>query len=573
MLRNTWGKCVAILLACAALGGTARAQTGSWTATGSLAEGRIGPTAARLTDGRVVVAGGYDVTMSAASNTAQVYNPALETWSSAGTMGHARLFPASAALSDGRFLIVGGSFGAGATAEIWDGSGWAATPAMHADRAFATATLLADGRVLVVGGVDSSITLHASAEIFDPAGPAWTATAGSMITARFAHAAVRLADGRVLVAGGADSASTNNNKTEIWNPASGLFTAGPIMSVVRSQMTMTLLSDGRVLIAGGVFIGSESVGADIYDPVLNTMTPVPMAQARYAHGAGILADGRVLVFGGVNSPPAVPLASSEIFDPATNAFSAEASMSLTRSGHAGVALADGSVLAISGNTVASYVAGTATCERFTPAAPPANDPPTANAGADQTVEATGPGGASVTLDGSGSSDPDDDALTFTWTGTFGSVNGASATVTLPLGIHTITLTVDDGNGHTASDDVVVTVQDTTDPVLTASATPSVLWPPNHKMVAVAIKAEASDTADPAVTCSILSVTSNEPVNGPGDGDTNTDWELTGGLTLKLRAERSGTGSGRIYTVTVQCTDASGNTTTEAVTVTVPKSKP
>jgi hypothetical protein len=38
--------------------------------------------------------------------------------------------------------------------------------------------------------------------------------------------------------------------------------------------------------------------------------------------------------------------------------------------------------------------------------------------------------------------------------------------------------------------------------------------------------------------------------------------------MSLRAERSGTGSGRVYTITVQCTDAAGNSTTKTVTVTV-----
>ena len=65
------------------------------------------------------------------------------------------------------------------------------------------------------------------------------------------------------------------------------------------------------------------------------------------------------------------------------------------------------------------------------------------------------------------------------------------------------------------------------------------------------------------------VSSNEPVNGTGDGDTAPDWVITGNLTVDLRAERSGTGSGRVYTITVRCTDASGNSSTKTVTVTVP----
>ena len=94
-----------------------------------------------------------------------------------------------------------------------------------------------------------------------------------------------------------------------------------------------------------------------------------------------------------------------------------------------------------------------------------NSPPTADAGPDQNnIEATSSAGASVTLQGSGSTDPDNDALTFTWTegvvvlGTSGSIQA-----TLALGIHTITLTVDDGRGGTDTDVVQVTVVDTTPP--------------------------------------------------------------------------------------------------------------
>jgi hypothetical protein len=58
----------------------------------------------------------------------------------------------------------------------------------------------------------------------------------------------------------------------------------------------------------------------------------------------------------------------------------------------------------------------------------------------------------------------------------------------------------------------------------------------------------------------------------GDGDTAPDWVITGDFTLDLRAERSGTGNGRTYAITVQAVDASGNHSEKTVTVAVPKSK-
>ena len=95
-----------------------------------------------------------------------------------------------------------------------------------------------------------------------------------------------------------------------------------------------------------------------------------------------------------------------------------------------------------------------------------NTAPVANAGPDQVVEATGID-TSVTLDGAGSTDVDGDALTYTWTGLFGEISGVAPTVSLDVGVHTITLVVDDGNGETATDTVVVTVQVTTPEALAA----------------------------------------------------------------------------------------------------------
>lgn len=89
------------------------------------------------------------------------------------------------------------------------------------------------------------------------------------------------------------------------------------------------------------------------------------------------------------------------------------------------------------------------------------------------------------------------------------------------------------------------------------------------MVPVSLSVSASDNCDPNPKCKITSVSSNESENGLGDGDLAPDWVITGDLTVNLRSERSGKGSGRIYTNTVTCTDASGNSAAENVNMTVP----
>jgi hypothetical protein len=141
------------------------------------------------------------------------------------------------------------------------------------------------------------------------------------------------------------------------------------------------------------------------------------------------------------------------------------------------------------------------------------------------------------------------------------------------GTFTVTWIYNDGNGNIVTQTQTVVVQDLTAPnIENIKANPSILWPPNHKMVPINVDVTAIDNCDPNLDCRIINVASNEPVNGLGDGDTSPDWEITGLLSVNLRAERSGTGTGRIYTITVLCKDASGNSSTRCIDVLVPHNK-
>lgn len=199
-----------------------------------------------------------------------------------------------------------------------------------------------------------------------------------------------------------------------------------------------------------------------------------------------------------------------------------------------------------------------------------NTIPEADAGDDIETEATGPT-TSVTLSGSGS-DADSDELTFSWSN---GDAGSTTTVDLGVGVHTFTLTVSDGQGATDSDEVVVEITDTTAPVITYSQETNSLWPPNHKMVLVATGISASDIVDGATDVNIA-VTSNEPSNGKGDGNTDIDYEtrtnFDGSVDLYVRAERSGKGSGRTYTITMSTVDSSEQSSSISFDVQVAKSQ-
>jgi hypothetical protein len=208
-----------------------------------------------------------------------------------------------------------------------------------------------------------------------------------------------------------------------------------------------------------------------------------------------------------------------------------------------------------------------------------NHPPVANVGASQTLGCTGQNGTPVTLNGSASSDPDGDALTFLWKDASGNVVGTSAIAQLKLssGTYSFTLTVTDPGGLNSSATTQITVQDTTSPLLSVSLSPNSLWPPNHKLIPITATISASDACSANPSVRLISIVSNEPDQGLGDGDQPNDVQsISGGpisfgtdvRSFQLRAERSGGGVGRIYTVTYAAIDAAGNSTSASAVVVV-----
>ena len=205
-------------------------------------------------------------------------------------------------------------------------------------------------------------------------------------------------------------------------------------------------------------------------------------------------------------------------------------------------------------------------------------PPSVTCPAASTVECGAPAELTAVV-----SDPDGDAMTVIWTvnGVALQTNAVPASqpptpadvvfpASLPTGTNLVAVTVTDDAANTASCSTTVTVVDSTAPTIrAASASPSVLWPANHKMVTVNVLARVLDTCG-STTWKITGVTSNEAVNGNGDGNTSPDWLITGDHTVQLRAERAGNGKGRVYSITIQAKDGSGNVSpSKVLTVKVP----
>ena len=150
--------------------------------------------------------------------------------------------------------------------------------------------------------------------------------------------------------------------------------------------------------------------------------------------------------------------------------------------------------------------------------PSTNEPPVADAGDYQPIECATSSGAQVMLDGSGSSDPDADPLTYLWTAlgiTFDDPTSVTPTATFPVGTTTVTLTVDDGNGGTDTDDVVITVvADTEPPVITlVGADPQILECSIDAYTELG--ATAADACDGDLTANMVTDASAVDVSTPG----------------------------------------------------------
>ncbi len=242
---------------------------------------------------------------------------------------------------------------------------WALTGSLATGRTLHTATLLADGRVLVTGGqtLDTPQSLR-STEVYNPTTGAWTGT-GNLTTARSAHVAIRLQNGKVLVAGGVSDQQSRLASTEIYDPATGTWTTTGSMVTARQQAVAMLLSDGRVLVMGGSGPGTgldPLATSEIYNPATGQWASSgTMTVARVGHTALVLPSGKILVAGGVGGSVANPQlhASAELYEPSTGAWTGTGNFLTARAFHSAILLANGRPLILGGSNFLSTAYGAA----------------------------------------------------------------------------------------------------------------------------------------------------------------------------------------------------------------------
>lgn len=186
---------------------------------------------------------------------------------------------------------------------------FSSAPALSAPRSQHTATTLADGRVLVTGGSDGQGT-YQSSEVFDPMANAWTAVQGGMTvngfdSARQLHTATLMGNGKVLLAGGLGVDTQGGqfgtlSSCVVFDPTTDTFTATGAMPQVRGWHVAARLANGHVLVAGGVDAALNTLTSSAtYDPASGQWAAAG-ASSTHTWGAMVTAGQATVIVGGAD---------------------------------------------------------------------------------------------------------------------------------------------------------------------------------------------------------------------------------------------------------------------------------
>jgi hypothetical protein len=342
--------------------------SGTFTCTGSLAEARIAPGGAVLSDGRVLVAGGWNATSKTLAS-AEIYDPTAGTFSATGAMGSEHLWAGWTApwpvLASGKVLVAGGLAASGAllaSAELYDpmaGTFAATGPLGTAVVAFDFVTLQ-DGSVLVAGGYSSVIVA--------PPTPGWQYTSGTDEVQRYVASAatfsqvgmlaeqrlfgcnVVLPSGKVLAVGGWQGTSVASEPNiEQYDPATSQWTTvGTLASGVTCSVGAFLLPSGKILLDT----------ANLLDPVALTTAPTTNAPVTTIPIMVQLANGDVLAVGGSGATQATT-ADAVLYSAATGLWGSVGSLHGPRSAGRAFLMPSGDVLVVGGSDATGAALATA----------------------------------------------------------------------------------------------------------------------------------------------------------------------------------------------------------------------
>ena len=298
----------------------------TFTGVGALTDARKSHTATLLEDGKVLVVGGKSITGDLAS--AELFDPQTSLFNLTGSLKKGRALHTATLLSDSispKTLIVGGVVTGGKetdTAELYDpatGTFNFTSGVLNLKRKRHRAVLLPDGTVLLTGGntLDNSQQggdrTTETAELYDPTSQTFSFVE-DMHTPRSEHESTLLTDGTVIQTGG----TLVSELADIYQPPAQNFTTGGMMVQTRGRHVALRLENpawgslvGHVLITGGSVTGGAVFGGaqqainsvEIYDPATQTFSNFgTMTEERQNHTATELADGRILIAGGVGRP-------------------------------------------------------------------------------------------------------------------------------------------------------------------------------------------------------------------------------------------------------------------------------
>ena len=304
-----------------------------------------------LKDGRVLLAGGtLSPDASSITSACEIYDPVANAWVATGSLSKPRSTHTATLLSNGRVVVAGGFIplpGPGNeamtdyTAELFDpASGtWTPTGSMYQMRQGAQASLLPNGKVLVVGGDGSGYS-----ETFDPSLGTWSFAGFLGHPWTLSHSVMVLPGGRVVIAGGESNLLTLSDAMLYSASSNALTPTGP-MTVAREGLQGVGLPSGKALACGGRLhtglVYSPWMTAELFDPLtLNWTSTGSMLFPHTGAQGSLLSDGRFLLSGGMDGTGGA----TEIYDPQTGRWTVTGSTAGPRFNGQSVLLKDGRVM-------------------------------------------------------------------------------------------------------------------------------------------------------------------------------------------------------------------------------------